>query len=358
MSQELVAVLMAGGAGTRFWPVSTEQKPKQFLNLFGGRTLLQESLDRLSGVVPPERTLVLTSRDFVPLVREQLPEVPPEQVVGEPMRRDTAAAVTLAALLARKLFGDVTTAILTCDHKISPVARFQDVLRSAAAGAQASDSLYTFGIVPTYPATGYGYLRRGDHVPAPGDVAHYRLQEFREKPDLPTACSFVESGEYYWNSGMFVWKTGSILAEIQEHLPDHVRRLGGALEAWGTGAWEYALEGAFHPLPRISIDFGIMEKARDVRMVEADFDWSDVGGWLALEPFLEQDPSGNRMRGRVTALEATGNTVFCDDPRESVALVGVQDLVVIRAGNRTLVAPRTRLEDVKKLVERLDADLR
>ncbi len=356
--KDLVAILMAGGAGTRFWPVSTEQRPKQFLNLFGGRTLLQESLDRLKGLVPPERVLVLTSQDFVPLVCEQLPEIPAEQVIGEPMRRDTAAAVALAALVSERLFGPCTTAVLTTDHRISPVSRFQEVLRSAAEAAAGTPALYTFGILPRFPATGYGYLHRGEPVEAAGSVPHFRLLEFREKPDLQRARAFVASGEYFWNSGMFVWRTRTILDEMHRLLPEHVRQLKGAVDLWGTPGFAEALASAFELLPRISIDFGVMERATDVRMVAADFDWSDVGGWLAVEPFLEQDAAKNSFRGRLTSFEASGNTVFCEDPAESVALVGVQDLVVIRAGHRTLVAPRSRLEDVKRLVERLDADLR
>lgn len=356
--KNLVAILMAGGAGTRFWPVSTEQRPKQFLNLFGGRTLLQESLDRLKGLVPPERVLVLTSRDFVPLVQEQLPEIPAEQVIGEPMRRDTAAAVALAALAAERLFGPCTTAVLTTDHRISPVSRFQEVLCSAGAAAEESPALYTFGIVPTFPSTGYGYLHRGEQLSRPDAIPHYQLQEFREKPDSARARQFLESGEYFWNSGMFVWRTRTILEEMHRLLPEHVRQLKAAVEQWGTPAFEPALAAAFELLPRISIDFGVMERARDVRMVAADFDWSDVGGWLAVEPFLEQDAAENCFRGRLTAFEASRNTVFCEDPAESVALVGVRDLVVIRAGHRTLVAPRSRLEEVKRMVERLDADLR
>jgi len=356
--KDLVAILMAGGAGTRFWPVSTEQRPKQFLNLFGGRTLLQESLDRLKGLVPPERVLVLTSQDFVPLVCEQLPEIPPEQVIGEPLRRDTAAAVALAALVAERLFGPCTTAVLTTDHRISPVARFQQVLRSAAEAAARVPALYTFGIVPRFPATGYGYLHRGEPVEHEGSIPHYRLLEFREKPNLEKARAFIESGDYFWNSGMFVWRTRTILEEMQHLLPEHVRQLKGAVDRWGAPDFAGALASAFELLPRISIDFGVMERARDVRTVAADFEWSDVGGWLAVEPFLEQDAAENCFRGRLTSFESTGNTVFCEDPAESVALVGVKDLVVIRAGHRTLVAPRSRLEDVKRLVERLDADLR
>jgi len=211
--KDLVAILMAGGAGTRFWPVSTEQRPKQFLNLFGGRTLLQESLDRLKGLVPPERVLVLTSQDFVPLVCEQLPEIPPEQVIGEPLRRDTAAAVALAALVAERLFGSCTTAVLTTDHRISPIARYQEVLRSAAEAATQAPALYTFGIVPRFPATGYGYLHRGEPVEHEGS-----------HPPLPVAGVPREARP---REGPGLRRVGGLLLE-QRHVrlahPDHSRR--------------------------------------------------------------------------------------------------------------------------------------
>lgn len=359
MTANLAAVLMAGGAGTRFWPLSTSRRPKQFLNLFGARSLLQESFDRLRGLVPPERILVLTHQDFVPLVREQLPEVPPEQVIGEPCRRDTAAAVALAALLVERLFGEVPTAVLTADHRIAPVSRFQEVLASAVEGAcRAPSSLYTFGVPPRYPATGYGYLQRGPALGTLGGVRHFVLGRFQEKPDLETAKRLLAQGDHDWNSGMFVWTAGAIRAELARQLPGHLQALGTALAAWGTEGWSEALRLAFEGLPRLSIDFGVMERAADLRMVEADFEWSDVGGWVALEPFLEALEGGNRARGGLVGLGASGCTVFCEDPQEGVALLGVEDLVVVRAGRRTLVARRERLEELKQLVEGLPPDQR
>jgi mannose-1-phosphate guanylyltransferase len=218
MSQDpkLVVVIMAGGAGTRFWPMSIEARPKQFLSLFGERTLLQASYDRVAGLVPPEQVLVLTSANFVDLVREQLPELPEQNVVGEPMRRDTSAAVALAALICRERFGDPVMAVLTSDHLIQPVDEFQSTLQSAARGATgAGGALYTIGILPTYPAEGFGYLHRGALLAEDEGVQHFKLQQFKEKPDRVTAERYLESGEYYWNSGMFIWSTSAILAELK-----------------------------------------------------------------------------------------------------------------------------------------------
>lgn len=356
MKSDLVAVIMAGGVGTRFWPVSTKRRPKQFLSLFGDRSLLQMSYDRLRGLLPPERVLVLTNRDFVPLVREQLPEVPAENVIGEPFRRDTSAAVCLAAALAERRFGNPVIATLTADHLIEPVELFQETLRSAASQAEDERVLYTFGVRPDYPATGYGYLEIGDRVAEEGGIAHYRLERFKEKPDRETAEGWVASGRFLWNSGMFVWRTDVILSELATHLPDHLERLRRAVESDRTPEWERALAEAFEPLPAISIDFGVMEKAAAVRCIAATFSWSDVGGWLALRDHLPRDGSGNHTHAEVYGLDARDNLVFCEDPGEKVMLVGVEGLVVVHSGDRVLVARKERAEEIKRLVKDHELD--
>ncbi|GMU51804.1 MAG: mannose-1-phosphate guanylyltransferase [Candidatus Xenobia bacterium] len=351
---DLVCIIMAGGAGTRFWPVSTERKPKQFLPLGSERTLLQASCDRLEGLCPPDRTLVLTSRAYSGLVREQ---VQVGHVVGEPCRRDTAAAVALAALLCRKLYGNATMAILTSDHHIEPVDRFQACLASAARGARDSGRLYTFAIPPTRPETGYGYLELGPRLERPDALHHHELLSFREKPDRITARHFLQEGRYYWNSGMFCWTTSAILAELEVHLPGHLEALAPAVQAYGTDRFEQALETSFQPLSPISIDYAVMEKATRRAAVVTDYEWSDLGGWQAVEDFLPEQ-QGNRHRGRLASLASKGNVIYCEEPEELVSLVGVENLVVVRAGNRTLVAHRDHLEEVKKLVGSLSAEER
>jgi mannose-1-phosphate guanylyltransferase len=352
---DLVAVIMAGGAGTRFWPLSTEQHPKQFLKLFDDRSLLQKSFDRITDLVPPERVLVLTNMSFVDLVREQLPEIPSENVIGEPVRRDTGAAVCLGALLCRRRFGNPIIATLTADHMIEPVDVFQKTLLSAARLAGEGGVLYTFGVRPTYAATGYGYLELGAKVADVDGVEHFTLESFKEKPDQATAGQYVSSGGYLWNSGMFVWTAGAILQELERHLPDHLTAIAEAVELDGTSKWPRALRTAFESVRTISVDYGVMEKAREVRCVAATFSWTDVGGWQALGDFLERDEKGNRHRGRIMPLNAGGNLVFCEDPEEIVMLVGVDNLVAVRAGNRTLIAHQEQAEEIKKLVQSLQA---
>lgn len=351
---DLVVVIMAGGAGTRFWPLSTEEKAKQFLNLFGDRTLLQKSFDRVSDLVPPERILVLTNAAFVSIVKEQLPQIPVENIIGEPTRRDTAAAVALAAALCRRRFGNPVMATLTADHLIEPVDVFQKTLLSAARRAVDDNALYTFGIEPTYPATGYGYLERGLQIADEDGIEHFQLERFKEKPDLETASQYIESGRFYWNSGMFVWTTDAILKEIEMHLPDHAKALSRVAAFDRTPQWDHALKAAFESLQAVSIDFGVMEKAQNVYCVASKFSWSDVGGWLALKSCLPEDEAGNYCRGDTMTLDATDNLVFCEDPKETMVLIGVKDLVVVRAGSRTLITHKDRTEDIKKLVQAME----
>ena len=353
---DMVVVIMAGGVGTRFWPLSTTDMPKQFLNLFGNRSLLQMSYDRVADLVPKDRVMVLTNKAFVQLVQEQLPEIPPENIIGEPMRRDTAAAVGLAAALCRKRFGNPVIVTLTADHTIEPVSLFQKTMLSAVRKAAQDGTLYTFGIEPTYPATGYGYLERGDAIGDDQGIEHFELKRFKEKPDADTARQYINSGRFYWNSGMFVWTTDAIMKELETHLPDHATFLTRAAESDQTPEWYDALETAFQSIPRESIDFGVMEKAKNVCCVASTFSWNDVGGWMAIRSCLPNDPSGNCCRGRAVTLDATDNVVFCEDPDEMVMLVGVKDLIVVRAREGILIAHKDRAEDVKKLVEAMEKE--
>lgn len=351
--ESLVGVIMAGGSGTRFWPLSRSDRPKQFLKLFGRRSLLQMSFDRISTFIAPQRILLLTNLAFVERAKEQLPELPAANIIGEPVRRDTAAAVCLAALLVEKQFGNAVIVTMTADHLIEPADAFQSAVLSAAREASGRDCLYTFGVRPDYPATGYGYLEIGPRTNVDDGIEHFKVLRFKEKPDLPTAREYLGSGRYLWNSGMFAWTTGTIRRELERHLPHCVERIGAAVRVFGTPGWPAALKSALEPLKPVSIDYAVMEKARDVRCVAAPFSWKDVGSWQALTEFLDRDEAGNAFQGKLGALDSRDNLVFCEDPAERVALVGVRDLVVIRAGSRTLVVRRDQVERVKEIVRQL-----
>jgi len=349
---DFVIVIMAGGVGTRFWPLSTDETPKQFLRLFGDRSMLQECYERIRDIVKPERVLVLTSCDYVALVREQLPAVPTDNIIGEPARRDTAAAVTLSALISRKRFGNPVIATLTADHFIEPVDLFQKTLLSAVRAASANDVLYTFGIRPTYPATCYGYLEGGSHIETDDGIEHYGILTFKEKPDIETARMYFKSGRYYWNSGMFVWQTDVIIRQLERFLPVHIESIDPTVDQDGVSINTRALAKAFERLPSTSIDFGVMEKAANVCCVESTFSWSDLGGWLSLRDFLSVDGNCNFHRGDIITSDAHDNLVFCEHPSETVMMIGIHDLVIVRAGSNTLVVHKNRIEDVKELVNK------
>ena len=348
---KIVATIMAGGAGTRFWPLSTEERPKQFLSLVGERSLLQMSFDRMRGLVRPEQVMVLTNESYEDLVAAQLPEIPRDNIIGEPSRRDTAAAVALAALVTHHRFGEATMVLLTADHVISPLENFQAALREAVEGCQ-SGGLYTLGIRPTYPATGFGYLQTGQALQA-GSLSHFKVDRFKEKPSQEVAQVFLESGNYFWNSGMFVWRTDEILKEFARNLPAHIETLRPVMPLMGTDRGRLELMAAFDKLERISVDYAILEKATDVRAVIPDITWDDVGGWRAVAQYLSLDGSGNRLHGSVWSEEANHNVVFSEDPEEKVLLLGVEDLVIVRSGRRTLVAHRDRLDSLKLAVDNL-----
>lgn len=342
---------MAGGAGTRFWPLSTEEKPKQFLAITSERTLLQMSYDRVVDLVGPARILVLTNERYVDLVREQLPDLPIENVIGEPCRRDTAAAVCLASLLTKARFGAKSVmAVLTADHVISPVTNFQQALLEAV-DACTEGSLYTLGIQPTYAATGFGYLEMGNAIDA-GELSHFQLQSFKEKPDSATAERFIEDGRFYWNSGMFVWSVESILGEFKAHLPEHLNILAPAIE--GPGGWPAVCE-AFAKLSRISVDYAILEKARDIRAVVPEIEWDDVGGWSAISKYLETDGRRNSIKGKATLVESEDNICYLSDEAEEIILVGINDLIVVRERGRTLIVHKEKLDQLKAAVASLQS---
>jgi mannose-1-phosphate guanylyltransferase len=347
----IVAIIMAGGVGTRFWPLSTFEKPKQFIQLFDDRSLLQKSYDRIAGIVANDRVIVLTNANYENLVAQQLPEIPFQNIIGEPERKDTAAAVCLGTLIAAKRFGNPTIIVLTADHLIEPVDIFQQTLLSAVKETTQNKALYTFGIKPTYPASGYGYLQLGEKIFQDNGIEHFQLKSFKEKPGTETARQYLESGRYLWNSGMFVWSVDAILAEMKLNIPSHIEHLNRAVEKFGTTKWPVSLQKEFSLLEKISIDFAVMEKAREVRCVAGDFTWKDIGGWLAIQDFLPCDDNGNYAKGCIHSLDAKDNLVFCDQCQETLIMVGVKDLVVVRAGTKTLVAHKDHLEDVKHVVE-------
>ncbi len=342
MPDRVFAVLMAGGSGTRFWPLSRRRRPKQVLPLAGGRPLIRAALDRLAGLVPPERVLVVTGADQVAALREALPEVPAEGFVAEPAPRNTAPCLGLAAGLALARDPDALVLALAADHLLEPAEAFREAARRALARADGAGTLLTFGLQPTHPATGYGYLLLGEAT-APGI---HRVERFVEKPDRATAERFLAAGGYRWNSGMFAFRADAFLAETARHLPEVAAGLAAIRAAPAR------LGEVFPRLPAISVDYGIMERTDLAEAVLADFAWDDVGSYEALARLMAADAAGNRARGDVVALDCS-DVVAVAGPGHVVAALGVRDLVVVAEGDVTLVCPRARAEEVRRLVEEL-----
>lgn len=347
----MIALIMAGGSGTRFWPRSREEEPKQFLHLLGGRSLLSETVERIRPLVPPERILVVTASPFVKRVIEEIPGIPPENVLGEPIGRNTAPCVALAAARAERQWGgEEVMVVLPADHHIGAPDRFLETLRIGGELCAAENILLTLGVVPTSPETGYGYLERGPLWKRHGETEAYRVDRFVEKPDLESANRFLQSGKYYWNSGMFLWRVRVITEELIRHMPELKNPIDAYREAEYRDLEDVVLE-TYKGLSSISIDCGVMEKADCVVTLPADFPWSDVGSWSALGELIGKNREGNAVVGEHVAIDSKGCIVY--SPGRLTATIGVNDLIIVETDHAVLVCPRDRAQDVKKMVEKL-----
>ncbi|HMO05652.1 MAG TPA: sugar phosphate nucleotidyltransferase [Kiritimatiellia bacterium] len=347
-SNHYYAVILAGGRGERFWPLSTAKRPKQLLSLVAEKALLAQAVDRLEGLIPHERVLVVTNQDLVEATRRAAPYLPPENVVGEPVGRDTAPAVALSAALVKARDPQGVFCILTADHVIGNLDVFRATLADALGIAARKDVLITIGIQPTEPATGYGYIQLGDSVPSGTSTSFAKARRFVEKPDLTTAQAYVASGDYVWNSGMFIWSVASIEKALLQHRPG----IGAIIETISTAAraghLDAVLKEMFASVEKISIDYAVMEKADNIIAARGTFAWDDVGSWTALENHFPKDPAGNTLIGTCETLDAANNIVFSRD--HLTALLGVNNLIVVQSEGVTLVCPRDRAQDIKQMV--------
>jgi len=347
------AVIMAGGAGVRLWPLSRKNHPKQLLKLFSGKSLLRESFERVSALLPPEQIHVITSRGHAPFVAEELPELPAENIIGEPVGRDTAAAVGLAAALLHHRDPDAVIGMFTADHMITPTERFCDTVNTAYEAAENhADSLVTMGIRPNRPDTNYGYVRRGERI---GDGI-FAVKKFTEKPSVTTAMKYLAAGEYYWNSGMFAWRASAILAELKKHLPPTHDAVVEVASQWGTQAGPARLEELYPRLMKISIDFAVMERAAKVLVVEMDCHWVDVGAWPAIEAIIGADEHGNvGAAPKVMHLGSRG-CVVVSEVEHLIATIGVDDLVIVHSPDATLICKRRDAAGIKELVTNIQEE--
>jgi mannose-1-phosphate guanylyltransferase len=349
----LHAMIMAGGGGTRFWPRSRQARPKQFLTLGGDRSLLQQALDRLEAIVPPGRSWVITGEAYRQETAAQLPGLPPVHIVGEPCGRDTAPCVGLGAALIARDDPEAVMLVTPADHVIEPVREFERAVLVARQMAEEYPSaLVTFGIPPTFPSTGYGYIRRGSQVAQRQGVSVFRAAGFEEKPPDDRAERFVSSGEYFWNSGIFVWRAATVLDALRQQKPALHAAVGRIAEAWSGPRAAEVLSAEYEKLERISIDYAVMQTAPEVLVVQAPYRWDDVGSWLALERMNPQDAAGNTVLATHLGLK-TNNCVVVGEPGRLLATIGVRDLLIVQDGDCTLIADRRDEGTVKQLVDEL-----
>jgi len=350
------AVIMAGGIGSRFWPKSRRQHPKQFLNVLGEATLIQNTVGRLQGLIPPEQCYIVTHERYVEQTRAQLPAVPEANILAEPISRNTAPCIAFAAAQLLAKDPDATMVVLPADHVITNVAHFLNVLRTAIEKAQEPGVLVTIGITPTHPATGYGYIQFEGHLeeaeaerPVP-----FPVRTFAEKPDQATAERFLDSGDFLWNSGMFIWRADTIVEKIKHLLPDAYQAFAPMLADPARSSDPATITQAFEESPRISIDYGVMERAKNVFVVPGSFGWSDVGDWSAVYELSSKDDHGNALHGNTLVHNASRCLAQADG--RLVVLIGVHDLIVVDTEDAVLICSRENTQQVKNVVDYLYAN--
>jgi mannose-1-phosphate guanylyltransferase len=350
----LHAVIMAGGSGTRFWPASRAALPKQLLRLVGQQTMLQSTVARLGDLVAPDRTLVLTNQRLVAAVGEQLPALPKSAIVGEPCKRDTAPCVGLAAALIQHQDPDATMLVMPADHVITPEATFRAAVQSAMRLLeQDPQRIATFGIRPSYAAETFGYIERGESLDGQGEVPVFRVQKFHEKPAASVAAQYVELGNFYWNSGIFLWRAATILSALQQYEPEMYQHLQAIAGAVGRADFDACLDREFSAINGKSIDFAVMERYPEVVVLEAPFEWDDLGSWHSLPRRQGADDEGNTIMGRHLGI-ATSGCIVQGDEEHLIVTLGMKDCIVVHTADATLVAHKEEEESIRRVVTILE----
>jgi mannose-1-phosphate guanylyltransferase len=349
----LHAVIMAGGSGTRFWPASRQIKPKQLLKMGGARTMLQTTFDRMQGLVSSEHVLVLTNNQLTDAVVSQLPDLPIEHIVGEPFKRDTAPCIGVAASLVQAADADGIMVVMPSDHVIEPRSEFHRAIRAGVKLVEEDPSrIVTFGIRPNYPAESFGYIQRGEPIGGAPGTATFKVDCFREKPDRKTAEDYVNAGTFYWNSGIFLWKAKTILEALAEYEPEMYAHIENIARDIGTANFQKNFSEHFEKIQGKSIDFAVMERHRNVVVVEAPFSWDDVGSWQAIARLIEPDAQGNAVDGPFLSIDSS-DMIIRSESSHLIVTIGMKDTIVVHTPDATLVAPKSEEERVREVVKQL-----
>jgi mannose-1-phosphate guanylyltransferase len=341
------AVIMSGGLGSRFWPKSRKNLPKQFLKTVGDKTMIECTVDRISNVIPRDRIFVVTNKTYVPIIRGLL-NIKEENIFKEPLNKETASCIGLAAIKLLKKDFEAVMVVLPSDHVIIGQEDFEKTLKMAIEVARDRDYLVTMGIKPTRPESGYGYIEKGDEL----DKGLNKVKRFVEKPNIDVAKSFIEKGNYYWNSGMFVWRADRLLREIKRYLPDLYQNLMRMYEAIDTPYEEQVINEEYAKIDGISIDFGVMQRTNRAAVLETNFVWDDIGSFTSMERFLNRDENGNVVSNAETSLLEVQNTTILGDKR-LIAAIGLKDMLIVDTKDVVLVCPKDRCQDIKELVKRM-----
>ena len=344
----MYAVIIAGGRGERFWPYSRSHKPKQLLNMVGNISMLRATYDRILKIVPAENIIIVTNKILSGGVKDLIPEMKPQNILIEPKSRNTAPAIGLAALYIRETDPDAVMAVFPADHVIRNQAKFAQALKRARKTAERTDGLVTIGITPKRPATGYGYIQA---ILTDENQGSYKVRAFAEKPTIGTAKRFIKSGDFFWNSGMFVWKASAILREMEESIPEIYEPLAKLSGHFNSKSFAGKLNRAFSAIRATSIDYAVMEASQNVHMVKGEFEWNDLGSWEALYSISRKDKQGNVIDGEIFTMD-TSNTLIKSSGK-FVATIGLENMIVVATEDVFLVAPRDRAEEIKDIVDSL-----
>jgi mannose-1-phosphate guanylyltransferase len=351
MSDKFYAVIMAGGKGERFWPLSSSKTPKQVLPLISERPMIAMTVDYIKELIPYERILIITNASLVDVTKNAVPELPAENIIGEPVGRDTAAACALGSALVKARCPDGAFCILTADHAISDLDKFRATINEGLSYALENDVLMTIGIKPTFPSTGFGYIESEADIEQPGNIKLNKAVRFVEKPDKTTAEEYLASGNFFWNSGMFMWSVKSLQKAFGQFHPELLKMADEVSTVAWTDEFYTKLRDEYNKLGKISIDYAIMEKANNIVLAQGEFSWSDIGTWPSLAEHYDADENGNVVIGTGEHLAATDNIVVSKN--RLTALIGVNNLVVVQSEHATLICPKEKVEDIKAMVNQL-----